>query len=342
MIIEVYGDVVSPWAFLGGRRLEQALSLIEQRCGSRPEIVWRPLLVDPTAASPSVELATASLDPAIEAALHQTSPGVETGIRRIEAGDLAAELGLDHWAARWRASSWAAHRMITAALDHGPAVQQAVVETIGSAHFLDGSDINSLSFLRSIAARFDLSDPVVLQGTDAAPAYLQPGFDPADPVERATREALLLGQALGVTISPTLVADDRIISTGSPSPQDLAELIIGVIDEPSRQVPDEVRRFRAARTLVEERNPRGALYLLESLRPEYDGVRGFETLSARALAATASLEPARAKLEELLSRHPDDAYLQLLMGKTLKRMRDPRADKHLALAAAMNPEYLDF
>jgi hypothetical protein len=30
------------------------------------------------------------------------------------------------------------------------------------------------------------------------------------------------------------------------------------------------------------------------------------------------------------------------MGKTLKRMKDPRAERHLALARAMNPQYLDF
>lgn len=342
MIIELYGDIVSPWAFLGSRQLVRAVQQVEQRSGVRVEVVWRPLLVDPTAPSPSVDLPTATLDEAVDAALQQTSPGLEAGIRRIEAGQLAAELGFDRWAPGWRASSWAALRMITAALDHGSGLQQQVVQAIGTAHFVDGADINSLSFLRSIAERFDLPGPVVLNGTDAAPAYLQPGFSADDPVERATREAQLFGQALGLTVSPTVVLDDRVISTGPQSTESLAGLISEAIAEPSGPVPDEVRRFRAARTLIEEHNPRGALYLLESLRPEYDGVRGFETLTARALAATASLEPARAKLEELLSRHPDDAYLQLLMGKTLRRMQDPRADKHLALAAAMNPEYLDF
>ncbi|SDT20113.1 DsbA family protein [Microlunatus soli] len=342
MIIELYGDIVSPWAFLGSRQLELALERVAQSPDDPVEVVWRPLLVDPTAPSPSVDLATASLDEAVDAALQQTTPGLEAGIRRIEAGQLAAELGYQPWAPAWRASSWAALRMITAAVDHGPGVQREVVRAIGTAHFVDGVDINTLPFLRSIAERFDLPDPVGLDGTDAAPAYLQPGFPADDPVERATREAQLFGQALGLTISPTVVLNDQVIGVGPQSPDELAELITTALADPPRPVPDEVRSFRAARTLIEERNPRGALYLLESLRPEYDGVRGFETLVARALAATASLEPARAKLEELISRHPDDAYLQLLMGKTLRRMQDPRADKHLALAAAMNPEYLDF
>lgn len=342
MIIELYGDPVSPWAVLGRHRLQQVLQSGDTADGDRPDVVWRPLLVDPTAPSPSVDLATAALDPAVEAALLQAEPGVEAGIGRIEAAQLAADLGFDHFRAGWRASSWAALRMITAALDHGIAVQGQVVDVITTAHFVDGADINALSFLRGVADDFDLPGPVVLPGSDAAPAYLEPGFAEDDPVERATREAQLFGQAIGVATSPTLVVDDRIIGQGRQSPQELAESIRAAVEQPTSAAPDEVRRFRAARDLIDHRNPRGALYLLRPLREEYDGVRGYDTLVARALAATASLEPARAKLEELLDRHPDDAYLHLLMGRTLKRMQDPRADKHLTLAAAMNPEYLDF
>ncbi|QDP96067.1 hypothetical protein FOE78_09305 [Microlunatus elymi] len=142
--------------------------------------------------------------------------------------------------------------------------------------------------------------------------------------------------------SPTYVINDTIIAVGDQPSEELAERFRATLAAPPAVVPDEVRRLRAARTLLEQRDPHGCLYLLQPLRPDYDGVRGLETLTARALAASASLAPARAKLEELLAAHPDDAYLQLLLGKTLKRMRDPLADKHLALAAAMNPEYLDF
>jgi hypothetical protein len=206
---------------------------------------------------------------------------------------------------------------------------------------VNGTDINSLDFLRSIADRFDLPGPVALPESEAAPAYLQPGFPADDPVERATREAQLFGQSIGVTVSPTVVIGDQLIAEGPHTPEELARLI-ATAENPGI-APVEVRRLRAARSLLERhRNPLGALYLLAPLRPEYDGVRGLETLTARALAASASLEPARAKLVELLEEHPDDAYLQMLLGKTLKRMQDPNADKHIALATAMNPEYLDF
>jgi predicted DsbA family dithiol-disulfide isomerase len=339
VLIEVYADVTDVWAYLARRRLRRALQRVGAS-GDEPAVVWRPFLIDPTAPSPSEELVPG--DEVMDGILQQDAPGVGAAIRRLEAGQAADEEGLGAPVPRWRASSWAAHRMITAALEHGPQAQDEVVETVLSAHFQEGADINSLTFLEALADRFDLPAPVRLADTDAALAYLQPGFPPDDPLERKTREAQLFGQALGVTRSPTFVIDQTVVETGAAAEEVLAARIAEFTDRPAGQVPDEVRRVRAAQALLTARNPRGSLYLLAPMRPEYDGDRGFETLTARALAASASLEPARAKLAELLERYHDDASLQLLMGKTLKRLGHPDADKHLALATAMHPEYLDF
>lgn len=337
----MYADVLDGWAFITKRRLAEALDQLGDRADVT--IVWRPYVIDPTAPSPSRDLATERLEPTVEASLQQTAPGVDAAIDRLEVGQLALEIGIPAWNPQWRASSWAAHRMITSALDdHGPGRQAEVVEAIFTAHFVDGADINSLDFLRGLADRYELPPPVALTDVDAAPAYLQPGFPKDDPVERSTREAQLSGKAIGAAGSPTFVANSVIIGAGVMARDELAQMILEVVADPPSEVPDEVRRFRNARALLAAGNPLGALYLLAPLRPEYDGVRGFETLTARALAASASLEPARKKLEELIERWPDDAYLRMLLGKTLKRMQDPAADKHIALASAMNPEFLDF
>ena len=102
---------------------------------------------------------------------------------------------------------------------------------------------------------------------------------------------------------------------------------------------EAVRRFRLAEALLDRRDPHGCLYVLAPLRPEFDGERNLELLSARALVATASLVPARDKLERLLASHPDDAYLHHLFGRTLRRLGDERAPTHLAIAAALDPGY---
>ena len=46
-----------------------------------------------------------------------------------------------------------------------------------------------------------------------------------DPLERATREALLTGRALGVQSSPTFVQAERIVAAGAQPPEILAEAI---------------------------------------------------------------------------------------------------------------------
>lgn len=347
MLIEVYADVVDVWAHVARRRLHRALELIaaesiaaDQGPHQQPTAIWRPFLIDPTAPSPSEELVPG--DELMDSVLQQSQPGVGAAIRRLESRQAAEDEGLGVPDAQWRPSSWAAHRMIAAALEGGAGVQDEVVGKVLSAHFEQGLDINSLDFLTPLAEQFGLPAPVRLEGTDSALAYLQPGFPADDLLERTTREAQLFGQAVGVVESPTFVIDQTIVEVGAVSAEVLAARISEFTDRPDTPVPEEVRRVRAARALLEVRNPRGSLYLLAPLRPEYEGDRGFETLTASALAASASLEPARAKLAELLERYPDDAYLQLLMGKTLKRLGHPDADKHLSLATAMDPEYLDF
>jgi hypothetical protein len=44
-------------------------------------------------------------------------------------------------------------------------------------------------------------------------------------------------------------------------------------------------------------------------------------------------------VEPLLERMPDDAYLNFLMGRILQRLGDAGANRYLALAAALDPEF---
>ena len=236
----------------------------------------------------------------------------------------------------WRVSTWAAHRLVQAAGQLGAGAQSGVVDHVMDAHFA-GRDINEVGFLSETASRFGLRPPAGVGGTAHAPAYLEPGFDPHDLMERRTREAFWTGRALDLSSSPTIVVDGRQL-TGTPSVATILDHL-SADGEPDRPVPDEVRRFRLAEALLDRRDPHGCLYVLAPLRPQFDGERNLELLSARALVATASLAPARDKLERLLDAHPDDAYLHHMLGRTLRRLGDERAPTHLAIAAALDPGY---
>lgn len=329
MLIEVYIDVVCPWAHIGKRRLEAALTELGD-----PDVtvLWRPYLLDPTAPAVSVPLAD---QPEVEAAQLSSVPGFSLDLVKHRVAQLALTEGLPVPNPAYRVSTWAAHRLIQAAADRGPVVQAELVETIMAAHF-SGRDINRVDLLGPLAERYGLPAPVAVAGTEHALAYLEPGFDPDDSSERLTREAYWTGRALDVTSSPTFVAAGDALVGAQP-----VEVILEHVAaerEPAREVPEEVRRIRLAEALLDRRDPHGCLYVLAPLRPEYDDDPNLEILAARALLASASLRPARDKLTKLVAQYPGDAYLHGLLGRALKRLGDPEADTHLAIAGALDAE----
>lgn len=329
MLIEVYIDVVCPWAHIGKRRLTAALAELGDPAAS---VLWRPYLLDPTAPAVSVPL---SDQPEAEAAQLSSVPGFNLDLVKHRVAQQAIAEGLPTPTPAYRVSTWAAHRLIQAAAGLGPVAQDEVVEAVMAAHFA-GGDINRVDFLAALAGRYGLPAPARIDGTDHAPAYLEPGFDPQDPSERLTRESYWTGRALDVTSSPTFVVAGEALVGAQP-----VETIVEharAPREPKRELPDEVRRIRLAEALLDRRDPHGCLYVLAPLRPEHDDDPNLEILAARALLASASLRPAREKLEKLVAQYPGDAYLHGLLGRALKRLGDPEANTHLAIAGALDPD----
>lgn len=330
MIIEVYADVLCGWAYIGKRRLERALRSLD-----RPAtVLWRPFLIDPTAPRWSTSLTSVLEEPGAADELSRCGPGsVDENRDRIR--DAARVEGIEgDFGGRWRASSWGAHRLITAALRHGPDVQDRLVEELFRAHLVQHVDLNALHRLTELADRFELPRPPGTDPLNAGLVYLEPGFEPSDPVERATHEALLTGRAIGVATSPTFVINGRVAVAGAQSAEILAEAIASA--PPAEPMPAEVRRLRLAEALLRARDPQGGRYLLQPLLDSHPGDPNVRSLQARIQAATASLAPAAGTLAELVAEHPDDAYLRELYGRTLRRLGDQAgAQRELALAAAL-------
>lgn len=358
MHIEMYADVVCPWSYVGKRQLDRALAQYGHRASATAvEVTWRPFLIDPAAPRPSMALDEAWADPGIRAELDRCAPGASgppcagAPLRAGESADgpkprsaqvlgrraeeVAAELGIGPgWSPRWRANSWAAQRLITSAADRGWAVQGAVAEALLAAHFVAGEDLGLVDVIGRVAEEFGLPAPLSSDGRSAL-AYMEPGG--TDGLERETREAYLTGLAIGVRTSPTFVVDGVVIARGAQPPSVLVEALERAAGSPQRwRADDELVRLRRAEALTEAGNPYGALYLLEGLRPAHDGDRLVETAAARALLAAANLAAAREKLAPLLEMHPYDLELHWLMGRTLRRLGDPAATAHLAMAGALD------
>lgn len=304
MRIEIWMDVVCPWAYIGKRRVERTVAAL----GESVEIVWRPYRIDPAAPLPAVPLAEALAD--------VTPVENGTGMARI-----AAREGIGpRWGAAWRASSHDAHRLIALAEPAG--VQDAVVEALLRAHFVDAVDISDREVLADVVREVFPDGPALLDGNAG---------------EERVRELLLVGRARGIRTSPTIVAGDRALAGAQP-PEVIAEFLAGGAEH--RPVPAEVERFRWAESLLEQRDPLGALVLLRPLLDEHADDRSVRTLAARAWYASAQLGRARTALEELVAERPDDAYAHVLLGRTLQRLgRHEEAQPHMRLSGALVPAY---
>ncbi|CAM2909935.1 MULTISPECIES: tetratricopeptide repeat protein [Streptomyces] len=97
-------------------------------------------------------------------------------------------------------------------------------------------------------------------------------------------------------------------------------------------------QFRAAERLLEARDPRGAVHLLDSVIEEHPDHRGARLLRARAYFLVARLQSAEQEFQWVLEREPDNAFAHFALARTLQRAsRDDEARAHFKLAAALNP-----
>ncbi|MFD5436312.1 DsbA family protein [Kitasatospora sp. NPDC127067] len=330
MRIEIWADVVCPWAYIGRRRLEAALA--GPTLSARDiEVVWRPYLIDPTAPARAVPMDPAQRDPMVDDAAGRcavdppTTQGRRTADDRVPVSRIAAAEGLGpNWGAAWRSSSHDAHRLLALAHEHGGStLQHTVAEHLMRAHFVEGHDISAPDTLRTIAATAGFAEASALLDTDAA--------------DRTVRELRLIGKARGIRTSPTIVVGDRALAGAQP-PDVIADFLATA--GPERDVPEEVERLRYAESLLELRDPLGALTLLRPLLDNHGDDLNVRHLAARAYFTSAQLGRARQTLEQLVTDLPDDSYLRLMLGRTLQRLGlHEQAAPHLKIASAMTPEF---
>ncbi|MCT2594418.1 tetratricopeptide repeat protein [Streptomyces sp. N2-109] len=96
--------------------------------------------------------------------------------------------------------------------------------------------------------------------------------------------------------------------------------------------------FRAAEHLLEARDPRGALKLLDPVVAEYPENTAARLLRARAFFLGAQLRSAESEFQTVLEREPDNAFAHFALGRTLQRAdRGDEARRHFRLAAALDP-----
>ena len=152
--IEVISDVVCPWCFIGKRRLEEALRQFELNdSGVSIEVQWRPFELNP-------DLPVSGMDRA-EYLQRKFGSGARDIYSRVsQAGrGVGIEFAFDSIARQPNTVS--AHQLIWLA---GQELRQdAMVETLFQAYFLEGADLTDQAVLVELAVRAGLQVPAAQQ-----------------------------------------------------------------------------------------------------------------------------------------------------------------------------------
>ena len=134
-IIEVVSDVVCPWCFIGKRRLEKALAILGK---PQTEVRWKPFQLNPSAPKEGMDrqeyrarkFGGAAKSKELEDRV--AASGAEDGIHfRFDEIERTP-------------NTFDAHRLIWQAGQQGD--QNALVENLFQAYFLNGQDIGGISF----------------------------------------------------------------------------------------------------------------------------------------------------------------------------------------------------
>jgi predicted DsbA family dithiol-disulfide isomerase len=195
--IEIASDVVCPWCYIGKRRLEKALSLLDGEV--KANIVWLPFQLNP--GIPDEGMARAEYRKA-------KFGSVERG-RQLDARVASEGAGEGIAFAFDRIertpNTRAAHQLVELAQSHGTG--QGVVDALFHAYFEEGKDIGDAKVLADIAAA---------NGVSGWPGQ-------ANATSVAEKEEGV--RSLGISAVPTFIIARKFGVSGAHPPQALAEAI---------------------------------------------------------------------------------------------------------------------
>lgn len=196
MRIDIISDTICPWCFIGKRRLERALAL---RPDLEPEIAWHPFQLNP-------DMPPEGLDRDLYLSLKFGGAARAADLYRLvgEAG-AAEEIDFNFAAIKRTPNTLASHRLVHFAGRQG--VQDAVVENLFQAYFLDGRDIGRMRVLVEIAAESELEAGAVRRYLDS------------DQDLHLVRAEDVRARQIGVTGVPCFIVDGRYAISGAQEPR---------------------------------------------------------------------------------------------------------------------------
>lgn len=201
--IEVISDVVCPWCFIGKRRLEAALRQLRERADP-PEVTvsWQPFQLNPDLPAAGMERA--------EYVQRKFGGSAREIYRRVASVGESVGIAFAFDRIARQPNTLPAHQLIALAATGD---QDAMVERLFRAYFLEGADLTRSEVLIALAAEAGME-------RDAARAALE---DSA--MQRAVSDQEAAARAMGVEGVPFFVFDRRLAVSGAHEPEMLVRAI---------------------------------------------------------------------------------------------------------------------
>jgi predicted DsbA family dithiol-disulfide isomerase len=199
--VEVVSDVICPWCWVGKRRLEKAIALLGP--DARATVTWRPFQLNPSMPKPGMDRRQyirakfGSLErfQAMEGRLDEVGAG--EGIE-FKFGNISRI-----------PNTLDAHRLIRLAQQHGK--QDAVVEALFKAYFVDGVDVGERKNLVNLATSAGIE-----------PTLAEKFLASDEGLEKVLAEEKRF-KALGIDGVPGFVINGRSLFSGAAEPQVMVE-----------------------------------------------------------------------------------------------------------------------
>ncbi len=200
--MEIISDTLCPWCYIGKRRLERALELLDDPSVS---IVWQPFQLNPTMPPGGLDRREyrtrkfGSWERSLELDAQVRRAGEEVG------------LAFQHNKIARAPNTFASHKLIWFAGQRR--VQDEVVEALFRGYFIEGLDIGDSAVLVALAGQAGLDRNEARSALDD------------ETVANAVREEEQRALTLSITGVPTFVVDGEPIGSGAQHETVLAEIL---------------------------------------------------------------------------------------------------------------------
>ncbi len=209
--VQIVSDVMCPWCFIGKRRLEKALAMLDPTI--KVQVEWKPFQLDATLPEEGKDRQLYLSEK------FGSKESADAKYSHIKQAGIDEDIPFDFDAITVSPNTLNAHRVIAWAGQTGHHRQDRVVQRLFEAYFTEGKNIGDKAVLATAAGDAGM-DP------SAVAAKLETNDGQAE-----AQQAVVNAHHMGVTGVPCFIIEQKYGISGAQAPETLANAIAKVAEE---------------------------------------------------------------------------------------------------------------